>query len=408
MKKIISVFSLSVGVFAASTVFAAVPKYKGMEFGDAKNDPYWFKMGGTLQLDGRIFGGNKKSNLHSGAYIRKFDIDLAGGLGKDLSFTAGFGFDAISSKVNVNDAYITYGGYKGLGDNFNVSIGKVNPSFCVEATSSSKWIPFLEKSMAVTAFSPDPGLGFSVSKWQKDYSLGLTLTFPKPTDTVKDANSNDFQRSDRVQISARGTKAHFWEDHKLVQLGFSGNFQDDHGSGIEFSTAPESKSRNKTDMLLNTTKGKKLILANSHYVLGLELLGQNGPFTAQAEGFMTRVNRNKLQSNLNPKFKSYYANINYVLTGESREFKNSSGTLGRVMPDRESGAWEISGRYSFLNLNDKDIVGGSDRSIGMAFTWYANYNIAVTGEYMKHHAKKSTTLEKLNFDSIGARLQLVF
>ena len=411
MKKCIAILSIGFGVIYTSSIHANANYKDGLQFG-SKDDPYWFKVNGALMVDERLFLGKKRGNLHSGAYIRKFDIDLSGGLGKDLSFTTGVGFKAGSSTVEVNDAYITYAGFKGLGENFQVSIGKVNPSFCLENASSSKWLPFLERSIATTAFTPDPGLGVSVNKWQKDYSINVTLTQPKPTDQTTDENGKTTQHSDRLQINTRLTKAHFFDDHKFLQLGFSGHIKDDGHTGIEFSTSPEANSRYATNMLLNTTNNNKTtnkkIKAKSHYTVGLELIGQDGPLTGQAEGLLTKVKRDKIQSTQNLNFKSYYANINYVLTGESRIFKESQGTLGQVIPDGEHGAWEVSGRYSFLNLNDKDIVGGADHSIGAAITWYANNNVAITGEYLKHYAKKSVTLEKLHFDTIGARLQFVF
>jgi phosphate-selective porin OprO/OprP len=415
MKKCITMLSLGLGTISSFSVHANTNYKDGLQFG-SQDDPYWFKVNGALMLDERLFFGKKQGNLHSGAYIKKFDVDLSGGLGKDLSFTTGVGFKAHHSKVEVNDAYITYSGFKWLGENFNVSVGKVNPSFCLESTSSSKWTPFLERSIATTAFSPDPGLGISVSKWQKDYSISVTLTQPKPTDKTNDENGKEVKHSDRLQLNTRLTKAHFFGDHKFLQLGFSGHIKDDGHNGIKFSTGPEANSRHSTDTLLNTTVNNKNIKAKNHYTIGLELLGQDGPLSGQAEGLLTKVKRDKSQlSYNNPNqpgqnltFKGYYANINYVLTGESRIFKECLGILGQVIPNKESGAWEVSGRYSFLNLNDKDVVGGTDHSIGAAVTWYANKNIAVTGEYLKHHLKRNGTLAKLNFDSVGARLQFVF
>lgn len=405
MKKYINVVALGVGLISSLSAYA---DYKGVLIG-SKQDPYWFQINGAIQLDQRIFMGNKQG-LHTGAYVRKFDLDLTGNLNKDLSFTAGVGFNAAKSQVSVNDLYITYTGFQGLGENFHISIGKVNPSFCLENSSSSKWIPFLERSIATSAFSPDPGLGISINKWQKDYSVNITVTQPKPNDYMVDADNsnNKIEKSDRWQINTRLTKAHFFGENKLAQIGFSGHIKDDNHSGVEFSTAPEASSRYRTSMLLNTTINGKRIKAKSHYSLGLELLGQNGPFSFQAEGLLNKVNRDKTQSSNNLNFKGYYANINYVLTGEAREFKSNQGVFGKVVPAKDSGAWEISGRYSFLDLNSKDILGGRDRGVGVATTWYANYYIAVTAEYMKHYVKKQATLQKQNFDSVGARLQLVF
>jgi len=46
--------------------------------------------------------------------------------------------------------------------------------------------------------------------------------------------------------------------------------------------------------------------------------------------------------------------------------------------------------------------------MGVAATWYANYNFSTTIEYVRSKINKRETLERLNVNTIGARLQLVF
>lgn len=396
------------GVFSSFPVYANNQGYKGLKYGTTQ-DPYWLDLNGTLKLDERLFFGDKRGNLHSGASVREFSLNFSGGMGKDVSVALGLGFNAPDSKVDVEDAYVTYSGFKQLGENFQVSVGKVNPSFCLENHSSGKWIPFLERSSVTTAFRPDPGLGISVNKWQDDYSINATITQPKPNNVTKDEKGNKIKHSDRLQYNARLTKAHFFNNNQLAQVGIFGHFKDDGHNGLEFSTPPEAKARHSTSMLLNTTTpGGLRIKANNHYSIGAELLGQNGSLSGELEYQHTKVKRDKTQYSKNLNFKGYRSNINYVLTGESRKFKNSNGTLGQVIPEGSCGAWEISGRYDYLNLNDKDIVGGSAHHIGVATTWYANYNFSVTAEYIRSKIARSFTLEKLKLDTVGARLQLVF
>lgn len=418
LKKVTNFISLGLafglGIISSFSAYAHNPSYNGLKYGN-KEDPYWLALNGALKLDQRLFSGNKRGNLHSGASIREFTLDFSGGMGKDISVALGLGFEAQKSQVNVEDAYVTYTGYKGLGENFHVSIGKVNPSFCLENHSSGKWIPFLERSSVTTAFRPDAGLGISVNKWQDDYSINATITQPKPNNTTTDEKGTTVKHSDRLQYNARLTKAHFFGDNKLIEGGIFGHFKDDGHNGLEFSTGPEAKARHATDMLLNTTvnpggdSGKKtMIKAKNHYTVGAELLGQDGPLSGEVEYQHTKVNRDKAQLGGNLNFKGYRSNINYVLTGESRNFKSSNGTLGQVIPNNDSGAWEVSGRYDYLNLNDKNVVGGAAHHMGVAATWYANYNFSVTGEYIRSKIDRSFTLEKLKINTIGARLQLVF
>lgn len=408
--KINLALAFGLSILSSFSAYAHDSAYKGLKYG-TKTDPYWLSLSGALKLDQRLFFGDKRGQLHNGASIREFSLDVSGGMGKDVSVALGVSFDSAKSQVSVEDAYVTYTGYKGFGENFQVSIGKVNPSFCLENHSSGKWIPFLERSSVTTAFRPDAGLGISVNKWQDDYSLNATITQPKPSNVTNDEKGNEVKHSDRLQYNARATKAHFFGVNKLVQAGIFGHFKDDGHNGLEFSTPPEAKARHSTTMLLNTTtpgdKGQR-IKANSHYTIGAEILAQDGPLSGEIEYQHTKVNRDRGQPGGNLNFKGYITNINYVLTGESRNFKNSNGTLGQVIPNSTNGAWEISGRYDYINLNDKNIVGGAAHHMGVAATWYANYNFSVTGEYIRSKIARSFTLEKLKVDTIGARLQLVF
>ena len=386
--------------------------YKGLKFGVQGDDPYWLSLSGGLKLDQRLFLGRKHQHeLHSGASLKELSLAFSGGMGKNVSVAIGLGFRPANSSVEIEDAYVTYSGFKHFGENFQVSIGKVNSSFCLETHSSGKWIPFLERSSVSTAFKADPGLGVSVNKWQKDYSINGTITMPKPNNVITNDKGETVKRSDRLQYNARLTKAYFFNTNKLIQAGVFGHFKDDGRSGIEFSSPIEATARYSTSHLLNTTAttpAKKLIKSKNHYTVGLELLAQNGPLSGEIEYLSTKVHRDKEQAGGNLKFKGYRSNINYVLTGESRAFKNSNGTLGQVIPNQEGGAWEISGRYDYINLNDKDVLGGSAHHIGFATTWYINYNFSVTGEYIRSNVNKSMTLEKLKVNTLGARLQLVF
>lgn len=392
--------ALLINLLTAGPLFAAA-NYNGLKYG-SKQDPFWLEISGALKLDQRYFIG-KKDVLTNGANIRDLSLNFDGGINQDVSVSIGFSFDPVGSSVRVEDAYVTYSGLKNFGDNFMISVGKVNPSFCLENHSSGKWIPFLERSAVSNAFSPNPGLGFSVNKWDLGYSINASLTQPGPNEKVYDAQGNAINRSDRWEINTRLTKAFIMEKHKLTQVGLSANYQDNGGNFIYLSGSPEFKTRaNNYKNYLSIGP----IRSNHDYSMGFELLSQNGPFSFEAEYQFYKVNRGNGQSNVT--FSGYRSNVNYVLTGEARKFKHSNGTLGQVIPKNDCGAWEISAKYNFLNFNDKDIKGGNTRNMGVAATWYANYNFATTLEYMYAKIKQSQNLNKLNIHTIAGRLQLVF
>jgi len=67
--------AFGLGVLTSFSAYANNTNYKGLKYG-SKEDPYWLALNGALKLDERLFFGDKRGNLHSGASIREFALDF--------------------------------------------------------------------------------------------------------------------------------------------------------------------------------------------------------------------------------------------------------------------------------------------------------------------------------------------
>ena len=79
-----------------------------------------------------------------------------------------------------------------------------------------------------------------------------------------------------------------------------------------------------------------------------------------------------------------YAQVGYFLTGEHRPYDRKAGAIDRIIPFHNfgpwnndggasgMGAWEIAGRWSYLDLNDKNIRGGTVTDLTAGLNWYLN------------------------------------
>jgi|GEM_PF-1497614 len=395
-----------------------------------KNGYYSLQLDGVLKIDQREFFGDKDlpiaainenssfGQYYSGGYIRDLGLTLSGDAGANLTYNIGLAIDASSSSINVDDAYLTYAGrmpkYAGA-PSLSISVGQVNPGFCLESAQSSKWTAFMERSLDTNVFGPCPGLGVSFNTYNNWYSLTAAFTQPKASASIKDTAGNDLARNDRWQSSARVTFVPYMQNDTTLQFGLSGHY-DKHGdASIRFSTEPEMRSRNYTTMLDTNTISGTRIAADSHYTFDLELSMQHGPLTLIAEGQRTKIQRGSvagISQGKNLHFDGYHVTASYVMTGEKRARKLNNGTFGQVISNNpKRSAVEASVRYSFLNLNDQDINGGSAHNMSYSLSWYLNKSIRVIAEYVNSKQERNINdvyLDSRTVESLGTRLQIVF
>jgi phosphate-selective porin OprO/OprP len=123
--------------------------------------------------------------------------------------------------------------------------------------------------------------------------------------------------------------------------------------------------------VLATTGG----IANTEHaqVYSVEAAASYGPFYAQGEYFFYNVDRLTGLSSLN--FQGGYVEASYTLTGESHSYNAGSAAYSGIVPANPFstatggwGAWEIAGRYSVVDLNDR--LGFADGIAGGRQTVY--------------------------------------
>ncbi len=132
-------------------------------------------------------------------------------------------------------------------------------------------------------------------------------------------------------------------------------------------------------------------------------------FNAQSELLYAVVNR---QGGSTVSFSGVSAQAAYILTGEHRPYNRTNGVLGRVVPkhpfgERGMGAWEVAGRWSYLDLNDADIRGGRLNDLTFGLNWYLNKFTKFQFNYI-HAFLDSPVNGESDADIFAARAQLDF
>ncbi|PWK92865.1 OprO/OprP family phosphate-selective porin [Fulvimonas soli] len=156
---------------------------------------------------------------------------------------------------------------------------------------------------------------------------------------------------------------------------------------------------NLTDIRLVDTgnlKGVDRILRE-----GLEAGWLHGPLLLQGEYLSLRARRWSA-----PDFTGagYYVSASWLLTGESRSYRNSG--FGNPAPARGWGAFELAARYAALDLNDAGVQGGRERDATLGLNWYLGAHFKLQANYIRVFSSRGTL--RLDPHVYALRAQLAF
>jgi phosphate-selective porin OprO/OprP len=140
-----------------------------------------------------------------------------------------------------------------------------------------------------------------------------------------------------------------------------------------------------------------------------------GPLLFQAEYFWYNVDRgNNVIPLPSVKFDGGYAEFACALTGETRKYNPAAASYGGIVPANPfsltgggSGAWEIAGRVSTMNLNDQlatanGVAGGRQTIYTAALNWYVSGNVRFMFDYL--HGTIAKQISPTDSGDAGAKL----
>lgn len=352
------------------------------------------KRGLELELGGRLFidAFKYRSDLErmgSGTELRAARVSLKGAIGDGWKFKAQYDF--AENDPSVKDAYIRYSGFQHPN---NITLGQFKEPFSLEDQTSSKDITFMERASPVDVFSPGRALGIGLDDHGERWSLSAGL-FGEP---VGDAPADE--GSEGWGMAVRGTLALTPVDRYILHLGASGAYREpDSERELRYRAGPESHLTSVR--LVNTGK---IDMVDDSRTVGLEAALAGRPVSVQGEYIRTQVKRDGGTPALS--FHGWYLFGSWFLTGESRPYIASDGTFGRLIPEGDWGAWELALRYSALDLDDRDVLGGDMNGITLGLNWYINPRIRFMANYIRVNSEREGVSD--DPDVFQLRGQLVF
>ena len=347
-----------------------------------------------------------------------------GGASDGFASTASVGGTAVGflpggALSGIENAYLSYTGFKPLGGKLAIEGGVMDLPYTLDEASSSNDIPFMERaSSGINATNIAAGDFRSAfgARWYTDtFWAGAYVTGPA-TGAIHSASSvnpngtteqyGTFARAAGQIVSGKDYSLHIGGDAEWLH-------QPPHNliagtQTLTLSDRPEVRIDPTTLVSTGAIAG-----VSGAQVYSAEVAGTYGPLFFQGEYFWYNVDRSAFVPLPSLKFQGGYAEAAYILTGESRPYNPGSASYGGIAPANPFslsgggwGAWEIAGRYSTIDLNDRiatasGVAGGRQTIYTLALNWYLNRNVRLMFDYL--HGDVAKQLSPTNFADIGSK-----
>lgn len=312
-----------------------------------------FKPRGRLQFDAANVSrpaGIADSGLGFSNELRRAYLGVQG------TMPGGFGYrvdiDFAPGSPEFQEAYIDY-----TRGRTTITVGQHNGFQSLEELTSDVNTSFMERAAFTDAFGFERRLGISAQYRGKAVLLQGGVFTDNIADLSDDANGS-YGFDGRIVFSPKlgGTQLH---------AGASAHYRDagSVGAGTRYRQRPQV---HPTDVRFLATPGLP-VTAETNY--GLELAAITGPFHAAAEAHWMNVS---LAGAADPTFFGGYVEAGWVLTGESRGYKDGAFDRLKVknpVQDGGIGAFVLNVRYDHLDLSDAGVIGGRQQGYLASLIW---------------------------------------
>lgn len=379
MKKLILLFiAANFGLFMLAQEKTTFNVYwnNGMKV-ESSDGAFKFKFGGRIQNDWAAFfedDGIKDSigTSANGTEFRRVRLFSSGQIYHNIKYK--LQFDFAGGNANLKDAYIKITKIPVIGF---IQIGHFKEPIGFEELTSSKYLTFMERSLTA-ADVPSRNTGFMIGNSTSGKRLSFRLGVFKDADAF--GNAKGLQDKYNVTMRVFGLPIYNADNHKVLHLGAAYSYRNPQLNEYELAVRPEAYLSNKylSTGLITDATNNQLIQAEAAFIAG--------PFSLKSELIHSRITRDN-PANADFNHTAFYGMASYFLTGESKKYL-TTGEYSRIKPKKNfdgkggAGAWEIALRFSAMNLNKKDIVGGNLGNITFALNWYLNPSTRIMTNYI--------------------------
>jgi len=334
------------------------------------------KLGAKFAVDAAAFAtGDEFTGFNDDVELRRARVYFKGDCLIFVPVAYEFEFGYIPGSFYIENSYLEFPNLGWLDFLGSFKVGQYQVPMSLVNYGSSRDMTFMESAAPLAALAPGVNAGVQVGS--PVFNQRMTWALGLFTDSLGDDFGDATKNFGRVVGRLTGLPIYRREpDHpesqRLLHLGLSGSLLYAGGSTVRYRSRPES---HLAPYVVDTGE----IDADGAYSFGAEAAWVRGPLCVQGELVHSWVESDVGQD---LDFGGFYGSASWFLTGESRPYDRTQGTFGRVIPKGNFnvgkggwGAWEVAGRYSYLNLNSGDTEGGRMSMLMTGVNWYLHSNV---------------------------------
>lgn len=419
--------TIAMGAIAALTLGLAQPasadsaETKGGLTIKTDDGRFEFKLGGRFHLDAYAFDGCAVDGVDcaegttvGGMFMRRGYLTSSGKL---YGWKFKHEFDLAASNTNPQatwrEAWVAT---EALGG--ELTIGQFKPFRSMEELTSSNEILMMERPYS----SASSLYGGSARQFQMGvgyktlFSLGSLGVSVYNLHAIGQAASEGMGTSSRLTllpVDADGTTVHLGLVYGVDNFNRTGTGTAGLATGGPSAASLAGRSSTNQVTGLSSVSLGATDNGESQTTYSVEAAATFGPGFIQAEYAKSTLGEDDAGFD-DREVTSYYAQGSFFITGETKPYKKDRGTYGSPKPLSEAGAWEITGRYDFIQSPDLTGVTGKPEvtQVTVGLNWYANPNVRIMLNYSMGDEETTNTTtnatRERELDAIGLRTQLSF
>ncbi len=346
----LTALAAALAVFAAAPAHAEKVETKGGMKVTSDDGNFSFQLGGRVHFDAYIFDEDLVRTT-STTEFRRTRLTLTGKL-YNWDYKVEQDFSAGTTTAGYRDVFLAT---KVLGG--SIMFGQFKPFRSMEEMTSSNEITMMERPFATAT-----GL-YNGRQFQQ--GVGYRTNDDKWTAGISVFNLRDAAgvRNEGVGFAGRATFAPVQSDNSTIHLGASYSYEDANRA-TPAATAVANYAGRRGPSTTIATQG----LGQTIDTAGLEFGMTMGPLFVQGEYAMATFGQ--VASSADVDVNTYYLMGSWMLTGETKPYHTSNGVFRSIKPKSESGAWELTARYDYIE--NKDVTNLSATSMIVGVNYYIN------------------------------------